>query len=70
MDLEEFFATVFQSKFFNVLSRTIKDGRVISFIHKYPNAEVIENQMFKRTKVGVLQGGPLSSLLSNIILNE
>lgn len=70
MDLEKFFDTVCQSKLNEVLSRTIKDGRVISLIHKYLNAGVVQNGMFERTEVGVPQGGPLSPLLSNIMLNE
>jgi len=70
MDLEKFFDTVCQSKLIEVLSRTIKDGRVISLIHKYLNAGVVQNGMFTKTEVGVPQGGPLSPLLSNIILNE
>ena len=70
MDLEKFFDTVCQSKMIEILSRTIKDGRVISLIHKYLNAGVIQNGMFERTEVGVPQGGPLSPLLSNIMLNE
>ena len=70
MDLEKFFDTVCQSKLIEVLSRTIKDGRVISLIHKYLNAGVISKGMFKKTEVGMPQGGPLSPLLSNIMLNE
>ena len=70
MDLEKFFDTVSQSKLIEVLSRTIKDGRVISLIHKYLNAGVVEKGMFERTEIGVPQGGPLSPLLSNIMLNE
>ena len=70
MDLEKFFDNVCQSKLIEVLSRTIKDGRVISLIHKYMNAGVVANGMFERTEVGVPQGGPLSPLLSNIMLNE
>ncbi|MCL1849492.1 MAG: group II intron reverse transcriptase/maturase, partial [Clostridiales bacterium] len=70
MDLEKFFDTVNQSKLTEVLSRTIKDGRVISLIGKYQRAGVMENGMFARTEVGVAQGGPLSPLLSNIMLNE
>lgn len=70
MDLEKFFDTVCQSKLIEVLSRTIKDGRVISLIHKYLNAGVLVNGMFERTEVGMPQGGPLSPLLSNIMLNE
>jgi RNA-directed DNA polymerase len=70
MDLEKFFDTVCQSKLIEVLSRTIKDGRVISLIHKYLNAGVIAKGMFERTEVGMPQGGPLSPLLSNVMLNE
>lgn len=70
MDLEKFFDTVCQSKLIEVLSRTIKDGRVISLIHRYLNAGVIAKGMFERTEIGMPQGGPLSPLLSNVILNE
>ena len=70
MDLEKFFDTVNQSKLIEVLSRTIKDGRVISLIHKYLRAGVVIKHSYKETEEGVPQGGPLSPLLSNIILNE
>ena len=70
MDLEKFFDTVNHSKLIEVLSRTIKDGRVISLIHKYLNAGVVVRNKFEQTGVGVPQGGPLSPLLSNIMLNE
>ena len=70
MDLEKFFDNVCQSKLIEVLSRTIKDGRVISLIHKYMNAGVVTNGLFEKTEIGVPQGGPLSPLLSNIMLNE
>ena len=70
MDLEKFFDTVNQSKLIEVLSRTIKDGRVVSLIHKYLKAGVVVRNKFEETKVGVPQGGPLSPLLSNIMLNE
>ena len=70
MDLEKYFDTVSHSKLIEVLSRTITDGRVISLIHKYMNAGVVEKGKFVETVVGVPQGGPLSPLLSNIMLNE
>jgi group II intron reverse transcriptase/maturase len=70
MDLEKFFDTVNQSKLVEVLSRTIKDGRVISLIHRYLQAGVVVVNKFEQTAVGVPQGGPLSPLLSNIMLNE
>ena len=70
MDLEKFFDMVCQSKLIEVLSRTIKDRRVISLIHKYLNAGVISRGMFEKTETGMSQGGPLSPLLSNVMLNE
>jgi len=70
MDLEKFFDKVSHSKLIEVLARTIKDGRVISLIHKYLNAGVVEKGVFAKTEIGVPQGGPLSPLLSNIMLNE
>lgn len=61
---------VCQSKLIEILSRTIKDGRVISLTHKYLNAGVINRGVFEKTDIGMPQGGPLSPLLSNIMLNE
>ena len=70
MDLEKFFDTVSHSKLIEILSRTIKDGRVVSLIHKYLNAGALKNGVFEKTEGGVPQGGPLSPLLGNIMLNE
>jgi group II intron reverse transcriptase/maturase len=70
MDLEKFFDTVNQSKLIEVLSRTIKDGRVVSLIHKYLRAGVMTRRHYEETPMGVPQGGNLSPLLSNIMLNE
>jgi RNA-directed DNA polymerase len=70
MDLEKFFDTVNKSKLIEVLSRTVKDGRVISLVHKYLNAGVVVRNKVEDTATGVPQGGPLSPLLSNVMLNE
>lgn len=70
LDLEQFFDKVNQSKMVQVLSNTIKDGRVISLIHKYMRAGVIIKGVYEETEEGISQGGPLSPLLSNILLNE
>jgi len=70
IDLERFFDTVNHSKLIEVLSRTIKDGRVVSLIHKYLNAGVMHEDHYEETHEGVPQGGPLSPLLANILLNE
>jgi len=70
MDMEKFFDTVNHSKLIEILSRTIDDKRVLSLIHKYLNAGVVVEHKFEATEQGVPQGGPLSPLLSNIMLNE
>lgn len=70
LDLEKFFDRVNHSKLIEVLSRTVKDGRVVSLIHKYLNAGVMVSHKYEATKDGVPQGGPLSPILSNILLNE
>ena len=70
MDLEKYFDTVNQSKLIQILSETIKDGRVISLIHKFLRAGVMVGGMFEDSSEGVPQGGPLSPLLGNIMLNE
>jgi group II intron reverse transcriptase/maturase len=70
MDLEKFFDTVSHSKLIEILSRTVKGGRVISLIHKYLNAGVMIGGRKEATTLGVPQGSPLSPLLGNIMLNE
>ena len=70
IDLAKYFDTVNHSKLIQILSETIKDGALISLIHKYLNAGAIAHGMFQRTDEGVPQGGPLSPLLANIYLNE
>ncbi len=70
MDLEKFFDTVSHSKLMEVLSRTIKDGRVVSLIHKYLRAGIVLGGKLTPSEKGVPQGGPLSPILSNIMLNE
>ena len=70
LDLERFFDTVCHSRPIEILSRTIKDGRVVSLIHKYLRSGVINRGLFEASDEGTPQGGPLSPLLSNIMLNE
>jgi group II intron reverse transcriptase/maturase len=70
MDLEKFYDTVNQSKMIEILSRTIKDGRVISLIQKYLTAGAVNRGRFEETELGLVQGGNISPLCSNIMLNE
>ncbi len=70
LDIEKFFDTVNHSKLIEVLSRTVKDGRVVGLIHRYLKAGVVVSHRFEDSTEGVPQGGPLSPILSNILLNE
>lgn len=70
LDLEKFFDTVNQDRLISIIRRTVKDGEVVSLIRKFLESGVMENGHYQPTKVGTPQGGNLSPLLSNIMLNE
>jgi group II intron reverse transcriptase/maturase len=70
IDFEKYFDTINRSKLIELLSRTIKDGRVISLIHKFLNSGVIVLGILEEPEAGVPQGSPLSPLLGNIMLHE
>jgi group II intron reverse transcriptase/maturase len=70
IDLERYFDTVNHDKLIGLVYKEVKDIRVITLIRRYLNAGVMENGLTKPTKEGVPQGGNLSPLLSNIMLNE
>lgn len=70
LDLEKYFDTVNHSKLIQIVSETIKDGRVVSLIHKYLNAGAMVKGVFEKNEKGFAQGGNLSPLLSNVMLNE
>jgi len=70
IDLEKFFDTVNQDKLITIIGKTITDGDVVSLIRKYLSTGVMEKGIVKATTIGTPQGGNLSPLLSNIMLNE
>ena len=70
IDLEKYFDTVNHDKLIGLVYKEIKDIRVISLIRKYLQAGVMINGVVNSTEKGVPQGGNLSPLLSNIMLNE
>ena len=70
IDFERFFDTVHHDKLMRIISYTIKDGDVISLIRKYLSQWCMVNGKYEETPVGTPQGGNLSPLLSNIMLNE
>jgi len=70
IDLAKYFDTVNHDKLMRLLSGTIKDSRVLSLIRKYLQSGVMINGVVMETEEGTPQGGNLSPLLSNIMLNE
>ncbi|WP_078886856.1 group II intron reverse transcriptase/maturase, partial [Streptococcus pneumoniae] len=70
IDLEKFFDTVPQDRLMSLVHNIIEDGDTESLIRKYLHSGVIINGQRYKTLVGTPQGGNLSPLLSNIMLNE
>jgi len=70
IDLANYFDTVNHDKLIRLVSNTIKDGRVISLIRKYLVSGVMTGGVVMEVKEGTPQGGNLSPLLANIMLNE
>ncbi|WP_353738247.1 group II intron reverse transcriptase/maturase [Peribacillus asahii] len=70
IDLERFFDTVHHDKLMRIIANTIDDGDVISLVRKYLVSGVMVNGKYEETSIGTPQGGNLSPLLSNIMLNE
>ena len=70
IDLANYFDTVNHDKLMRLISVTIKDGRVLSLIRKYLKSGIMINGVVMDTEQGTSQGGNLSPLLSNIMLNE
>ena len=70
IDLQSFFDEVNQDKLIGIIRRTIKDGNLVSLIMKFLQSGVMEKGVIQETKKGTPQGGNLSPLLSNIMLNE
>ena len=70
IDLEKFFDNVPQDKLMSYVGRVIHDGDTESLIRKYLKAGVMVRGEYEPTELGTPQGGNLSPLLSNIMLNE
>jgi len=70
MDLSKFFDTVNHDVLMHRVARRIKDKRVLRLIGKYLRAGVVINNRREGTRKGVPQGGPLSPLLANILLDD
>lgn len=70
IDLEKFFDKVNHDRLMRILSRRIEDPKVLQLIRRYLQSGVMEKGLVSPNTEGTPQGGPLSPLLSNIVLDE
>ena len=69
-DLVSFFDNIDHDILLKIISRKVKDGRVIELIRRFLKAGYVEDSSFKESLLGSPQGGVLSPLLANIFLHE
>jgi RNA-directed DNA polymerase len=70
LDLEKFFDRVNHDKLMAAIARRVTDKRVLRLIGSFLKVGVLENGLVSPAEEGTPQGGPLSPLLSNIVLDE
>lgn len=70
IDLEKFFDTVNHDILMHLIAKKIEDKRVLKLIRKYLNSGIMLEGAVVKSEEGAVQGGPLSPLLSNILLDE
>src|SRR3989454_521852 len=70
LDLEKFFDRVNHDKLMGQIAKRVRDKRLLKLIRAFLNAGVMENGLVSPTVEGTPQGGPLSPLLSNLVLDE
>jgi RNA-directed DNA polymerase len=70
LDLEKFFDRVNHDKLMAQIARRVEDKRLLKLIRALLNAGVMENGLLSPSVEGTPQGGPLSPLLSNLVLDE
>jgi len=70
LDLEKFFDRVNHDKLMHLIGKKDRDGRILHLIRRYLQAGIMENGLVTANREGTPQGGPLSPLLSNIMLDQ
>src|ERR1700686_1437636 len=69
-DLEKFFDRVSHDNLMGQIAKRVEDKRLLKLIRAFLNAGVMENGLVSPSVLGTPQGGPLSPLLSNLVLDE
>jgi RNA-directed DNA polymerase len=69
-DIKGFFDNLPHSTIMEAVAAQVADGNILNLIEKFLRAGVMENGVFKPTTVGTPQGGVISPLLANIVLNH
>jgi RNA-directed DNA polymerase len=70
LDLEKFFDRVNHDRLMGQIAKRVRDKRLLRLIRAFLNAGVMENGLVNPSVEGTPQGGPLSPLLSNLVLDE
>jgi RNA-directed DNA polymerase len=70
IDLEKFFDRVNHDKLMHLVSNKVADKRVLKLIRRYLESGIMDKGVFEKSTEGTPQGGPLSPLLSNIMLDD
>ena len=70
LDLEKFFDRVNHDKLMGQIAKRVEDKRLLKLIRAFLNAGVMENGLVAPSVEGTPQGGPLSPMLSNLVLDE
>jgi RNA-directed DNA polymerase len=70
LDLEKFFDRVNHDQLMGQIAKRVKDKRLLKLIRAFLNAGAMENGLVSPSVEGTPQGGPLSPLLSNLVLDE
>src|SRR3954447_1688300 len=70
LDLEKFYDRVNHDKLMGQIAKRVEDKRLLKLIRAFLNAGVMENGLVSPSVEGTPQGGPLSPLLSNLVLDE
>jgi RNA-directed DNA polymerase len=70
LDLEKFFDRVNHDKLMGQIAKRVEDKRLLKLVRAFLNAGVMENGLVSPSVEGTQQGGPLSPLLSNLVLDE